>query len=154
MTAGRTEPGHGGPGAAPPGGLDPLLAVEAAIARLLFWGALIGIGVILLGLLLHAAQGGLAADAASLDRLAHGGDEVHPAAVFRSLGEIAGGLARRPPDPLALAALGLLLLVATPVLGVALAVVGFLQVRDRRYVLISSLVLGILLVSFFVGGGG
>lgn len=138
----------------PPEGHDPLSAVETAIARLLFWGALIGIGVMLLGLLLHAAQGGLTADAASLDRLAHGGDETHPAAVFRSVSEIALGLSRRSPDPLALAALGLLLLAVTPVLGVALAVLAFVRLRDYRYVLVSSLVLGILLVSFFTGGGG
>ena len=42
---------------------------------------------------------------------------------------------------------GLLLLIATPVARVALAVVGFALERDKLYVLVSLIVLGILLFS-------
>lgn len=146
--------GAGGPTAAAPEGRDPLVAVELAIARLLFWGALLGIAVLLLGLALHAARGGLQAEGASLDRLLHAREEARPAEVFSSLGAIARGVSRRPPDPLALAALGVLLLLATPVLGVALALVAFLRARDYRYVIISGIVLVILAVSFLVGRAG
>ena len=43
--------------------------------------------------------------------------------------------------------LGLVLLIATPVARVVLAVVGFQLERDRMYVLVSLIVLGVLLFS-------
>jgi uncharacterized membrane protein len=46
---------------------------------------------------------------------------------------------------------GLLLLVATPVLRVALSLIVFLHQRDRIYVAITSLVLVLLLLSFYLG---
>jgi uncharacterized membrane protein len=48
--------------------------------------------------------------------------------------------------------LGLLLLIATPVMRVALLVVGFAMQRDRFYVLVSLVVLIFLLFSFLGGG--
>lgn len=45
--------------------------------------------------------------------------------------------------------LGLLLLIATPVARVALCVVGFLAERDKLYVGVSAIVLGILVYSLF-----
>ena len=54
--------------------------------------------------------------------------------------------------PFALIELGVLLLIATPVLRVAASVVLFLLERDRLYVAITSLVLAVLLVSIlFIG---
>jgi uncharacterized membrane protein len=47
--------------------------------------------------------------------------------------------------------LGLLLLVATPIARVALSLVAFMRQRDRRYVLITAIVLAILL--FSLAGG-
>ncbi len=47
--------------------------------------------------------------------------------------------------------LGILLLIATPVFRVALSAVGFGIERDRGYVIISLLVLGMLLVGIFSG---
>jgi len=47
--------------------------------------------------------------------------------------------------------LGLLLLLATPVARVAFSVVAFLLQRDRLYVLVTLIVLGILLYS--IAGG-
>lgn len=43
--------------------------------------------------------------------------------------------------------LGLLLLIATPVARVVMAVVGFAMQRDRLYVVVSLIVLGVLLAS-------
>jgi len=48
--------------------------------------------------------------------------------------------------------LGLLLLIATPVMRVALLVVGFAMQRDRFYVLVSLVVLIFLLFSLLGGG--
>jgi uncharacterized membrane protein len=57
-------------------------------------------------------------------------------------------------DPLAIIALGLLLLLATPVLRVAVSIVAFALERDWRYTAITALVLAILIVSFLLGRGG
>lgn len=44
--------------------------------------------------------------------------------------------------------LGLLILLATPVARVALSFLGFVAIRDRTYVVISAIVLGLLALSF------
>jgi len=64
---------------------------------------------------------------------------------LRSLGAILHGVAHL--DSLAIAQLGLLLLIATPVARVALSLVGFGLERDRKYQLITAIVLVILLGS-------
>lgn len=55
--------------------------------------------------------------------------------------------------PQAYIALGLLLLIATPVLRVAVSILAFAREHDRRYVVITSLVLLVLCLSFFLGKG-
>lgn len=57
-------------------------------------------------------------------------------------------------DPLAIIALGLILLLATPVLRVAVSVVAFAASKDLLYVAITLLVLCILISSFLLGLGG
>ncbi|HEX7078089.1 MAG TPA: DUF1634 domain-containing protein [Candidatus Eisenbacteria bacterium] len=56
----------------------------------------------------------------------------------------------------AIAMLGLLVLIATPVLRVAVSVRHFARVRDRAYTWLTAIVLGLLLLSFLIGraGGG
>jgi uncharacterized membrane protein YfcA/uncharacterized membrane protein len=54
--------------------------------------------------------------------------------------------------PQALIALGLLLLIATPVIRVAASIVAFALERDRKYMIITSIVLIILLFSIFFLG--
>ncbi len=56
--------------------------------------------------------------------------------------------------PQAVIVLGLLMLIATPVLTVATAAVAFARERDRPFVIISLIVLTLLLASFFLGIGG
>ena len=72
-----------------------------------------------------------------------------PASPFRTLGDVVDGLrhARRQ----ALVALGLLVLVATPVLRVAASIGLFAIQRDRVFVAITSLVLILLVTSFLLG---
>jgi uncharacterized membrane protein len=64
-------------------------------------------------------------------------------------GDVVAGLAQF--KPYAFIALGLLLLIATPVLRVASSVVIFLLERDYAYVFITLIVLIILVVSFLLG---
>jgi uncharacterized membrane protein len=65
-----------------------------------------------------------------------------PAASFAGLGE--GLLALRP---MAISQLGLLVLLATPIVRVATSLVAFALERDGRYVAITAVVLAILLAS-------
>jgi uncharacterized membrane protein len=51
----------------------------------------------------------------------------------------------------AIAVLGLLLLIATPVLRVAVSIVAFAVQRDRTFVVLTSIVLTLLILSFFLG---
>ena len=67
-------------------------------------------------------------------------------------GEVIAGLAQF--KPYALIALGLLLLILTPVIRVAASIVIFLLERDYAYVLITAVVLLILIVSFLLGKTG
>lgn len=54
----------------------------------------------------------------------------------------------------AIVTLGLLLLIATPVARVAVSIAVFVIERDRLYVVITSVVLGLLLLSFVLGANG
>jgi uncharacterized membrane protein len=56
-----------------------------------------------------------------------------------------------PAQPAAVTDLGLLLLLVTPVLSVAVAIVIFAEARDLLYVGISALVLAILILGFLIG---
>lgn len=68
----------------------------------------------------------------------------------QTLGQVGEGLLILRPQ--AVIALGLLLLIATPVLRVAVSIIAFLFERDRKYVVITFIVLGILLFSIFFLG--
>ena len=54
-------------------------------------------------------------------------------------------------DPPAIIQLGMLLLIATPVARVLFALLAFLRERDRAFVLITLIVLGVLLYGFLGG---
>lgn len=73
-------------------------------------------------------------------------------AVPRTLDDVAAGV--RAGRGQAIVVAGLLLLVATPVLRVAVAVVAFLLQKDRVFALITAVVLALLLLSFFLGRAG
>jgi len=124
------------------------LAVEFLVARVLLVGGLVGLALIVLGLGLYAAHGGFHQHVLLLNRPA--GEA--PPGVFTSLRQIGVGLRHRPVDPLALSALGLVLLMATPGAAVTLAIPGFLAARDFRYATIAALVLTMLLVSLLLAG--
>jgi uncharacterized membrane protein len=122
------------------------------IARILFWGGLIGAGLMVLGLILYADRMGFEGPALELQRSVRP-DRANPApGVFVSLAEILRGLAIRR-DPLAMSALGVAVLLITPVVGVGATIPALLKEGDRRYVAISGIVLSVLLASFLLAGG-
>ncbi len=69
-----------------------------------------------------------------------------------TLPAVLSGLAQG--NPIAIIALGLLLLLATPVVNVAVSIFAFALERDWRFVVITALVLAILIASFLLGKGG
>ncbi len=109
-------------------------SMEITISNLLRIGVLMSAGLIVLGLVLLIGEGG----------------SGYPGATFpASLAAIRKGLLTLKPDAVILT--GLLLLVLTPVLRVAVSIVAFWQERDYRYMVIATIVLLVLLIGFCLG---
>jgi uncharacterized membrane protein len=118
---------------------------ELVISLVLRGGVIISMAVILLGMVLsfiHHRQ--YVSSPAELERLTRPG-----AAVPQTLhGVWIGVLALRGQS---VVAAGLLLLILTPVFRVAASVLAFVAQKDRTYVLLTSVVLALLLLSFVLG---
>jgi uncharacterized membrane protein len=125
--------------------------VERLVARVLLWGGLLSVSLILGGLVVYAATGH--PHAREIVRVVHNRETGRAIDVFTSLGDVRRALVQRPPDPLAITALGLVCLLATPAVGVAVAVAGFWRAGDRLYAGIAAIVLAMLVLSFAVAGG-
>ncbi|HKW90680.1 MAG TPA: DUF1634 domain-containing protein [Methylomirabilota bacterium] len=126
-----------------------MASVEQLVARALMVGGLVGIALLLLGSGLYAAHGGFDQDPLHLTRPSG----AAPPGVFTSVRQVVNGIRTRPVDPLAVTALGLVVLMGTPVLAVALAIPAFLRAGDRQYAAIAAFVLTLLLVSLTLAGG-
>lgn len=119
---------------------DRLREAELIISVVLRGGVLLAAAIIALGVLLFY-----------LGTLRAGGYPSH--LVYpKSAGAVFAGLAHG--EPVAVIALGLLVLLLTPVLRVLVSVVTFAMEHDWRYTWITLLVFCILLVSFLLGRGG
>jgi uncharacterized membrane protein len=78
------------------------------------------------------------------------GADTHP--FPHSFGAVITGIVHG--DARSVIVLGLLVLLITPVLRVAVSILAFALERDWRYVVITSIVLCVLVLSFFLGRGG
>ena len=114
---------------------------ELIIRGVLRGGVLVSAGVIGIGVVAFYAR-----------YAAVGGSDVRDTPFPHTLAAVFGGLAHG--DPLAIIALGLLILLATPFTRVAVSILAFAVERDRVYTVITALVLLILIVSFLLGQGG
>lgn len=121
--------------------------VEYLVARVLLVGGLAGLALIALGLGTYAAHGGFHHQVLVLKR-----ERATPPGVFSSLRQVAQGLRRRPIDPLAVSAIGLVVLMLTPGVAVAVALPCFVAARDYRHATIAAAVLSMLLVSLLLAG--
>jgi uncharacterized membrane protein len=117
--------------------------VELLLGRLLQVGVAISAAVVLAGGAVYLVRHGGARP--------HYGRFVGEPAELRSVTGILHAVAAVRGR--AIIQLGLLLLIATPVARVAFSLVAFLRERDRAYVLITSFVLALLLVSLAGLGG-
>ncbi len=106
-------------------------AVERTVSRVLTVGIAVSVVLMALGLGLSVRDG---------SGIPHG---VVPFA------ELPSGLAAL--DPAAYLSLGLIALIATPFVRVAGSIVAFVRERDRRYVLITSVVFAVMCFSVLLG---
>ena len=125
------------------------LRVELFIAQLLRWGVVISFVIVAVGIGAVVITGQTGYHQIRLD-------DVGSAVQYRarpdfpnSLSAVFSGVIAF--KPYAIIALGLLVLVAIPVVRVAVSVVAFALERDWLYVMITAFVLGMLLLSFAIG---
>jgi len=130
------------------------MRVEAIVSRVLFWGGIVSIVLMVLGVVGYAVRATRSGDLVNFQRVLENREHARSAEVFVSLDAIGKGLRQRPIDPVAVSALGIVLLLLTPGLGVIIAMAGFWAGGDRRSTLIAAIVLVELVVSFLLGGAG
>ena len=128
------------------------LRMELFIAQLLRWGVVISFAIVAVGIGAVVVTGQTGSHQIRLD-------DVGSIVQYRvspdfpnSLSEVFSGLVAL--KPYAIIALGLLVLIAIPVVRVAVSVVAFALERDWQYVVITAFVLGMLLLSFVIGEAG
>jgi len=131
------------PPAAPPP--EVMEFIELLISRLLLGGVVASMTTVLVGVMLsfvhHPEYLKSAADLARL---------TTPGAAFPcTIGDVARGVIAGRGQ--AVVAFGLILLIATPIMRVAVSLVGFALQRDRTYTIISAVVMVVLLISFLLG---
>ncbi len=121
--------------------------VELVISTLLRAGVVSSLAIVVAGLVLsfvHHAE--YLSSPSELGRL------TQPGAAFpHTLPDVLLSAAQRRGQGLVM--VGLLLLIATPILRVAVSIVVFVHERDGTFVAITSIVLALLLASFLLGTG-
>ena len=131
-----------------------MIAVERVVSRILWWGGVASIALMLIGLAGYAARVDIRSDGFEISRRVEQGQAGAAPNVFTSLRQVIDGLRRRPVDSLAITAVGLLALLGTPVVAVVAAIPVFLAQGDRRYALISTVLALALIGSLLLGGAG
>lgn len=121
--------------------------VEVLISRLLQWGVRGSLFLLLAGILARLVQRGFHESPQQLTGLLQKGEDAP-----HTLTWLVHGIATF--DGTALITSGLILLIATPILRVALSIWAFWRERDRTYVLITAVVLALLLASLLLGKAG
>lgn len=132
---------------------DRTLRIELMIAQLLRWGVIVSFVIVAVGV---AAVFGLEQTGYSEIHLNDLGSliQYHPdhPPFPNSLSEVfSGALALKP---YAIISLGLLVLIAIPVMRVAVSIIAFGLERDWLYVLITAFVFAMLMLSFAIGEAG
>jgi uncharacterized membrane protein len=139
---------HPPPNSKPVPSADLVRKVELFISALLRIGVISSLVVVVAGLILS---------------FVHHPDYRHSTAelkqvtsvdrpTFQTLTELVSGIKQFRGE--AIIMLGLLLLIATPVMRVAVSVVAFMIERDWTFVLVTTFVLAMLILSFFLGKTG
>jgi len=128
------------------------LPVERVVGRVLLWGGLASLMLILIGLIGYVIEGSPRVQ--EVVRSAHAPGRGPALDAYTTLAQLRHALARHPPDALAVAALGLMCLLATPLAGVAVAIAAFWRHGDNTYAAIATAILAMLLVSVALAATG
>jgi uncharacterized membrane protein len=124
---------------------EPVGRFELIISELLRLGVTLSLATILVGLgLMFAHHPDYLRSSADLSRLTNPG-----AALPHSLRDVIEGV--RVWRGQAVVALGLTMLILTPILRVAVSIIAFAMERDRVFIFVTSAVLAVLLISFMLG---
>ena len=124
-----------------------VVRVEIVISWVLRIGVITSLAVVIIGLaLIFAQRPKLLSSPTALQELTRR-DAVFP----HTLSAVFQGISRAQGQGEAIVAIGLLLLILTPVARVAVSVLAFLYQRDRVFTFITLAVLIILLMSFVIG---
>jgi uncharacterized membrane protein len=121
---------------------------ETLAARILFYG---GVGAIVLMLL--GITGFLWIHGVPSAPAARGAPSPDAHVIYTSVADVGRALARWPAEPLAVVAVGILMLLATPVVSVVAVFSVFAGAGDRRYTVITAMLIVALLVSLLVVSG-
>ncbi len=114
------------------------LKMEIAISRMLRAGVSLAAVVVFIGGLLYVSQAhGVAPDYVHFHGIPSPAHRIPPLLVAQRL------------DSRNIIRVGILLLIATPIMRVAYCVYGFAAQKDKIYIVVSSIVLTVLLYSFF-----
>jgi uncharacterized membrane protein len=114
------------------------LKMERDISRMLRAGVSLAAVVVFIGGVLYVLQAhGVAPDYRNFHGIPSPADRIPPPLVAHHL------------DSRNIIRLGILLLIATPIMRVAYCVYSFAAQKDKIYVVVSSIVLSVLLYSFF-----
>ncbi len=135
-------------------GLEPITWMELMVSYVLRWGVLLSSAIITIGMvrlaMTHNTGYAMVLPHHLADMLAYH-QSTGPGAFPTSFTAVwSGALAAKP---YAVICLGILMLIATPVIRVALSVVFFVVQEDWLYVGITLFVLGVLLTSMLTGIG-
>ncbi|MBC8109263.1 MAG: DUF1634 domain-containing protein [Anaerolineae bacterium] len=119
--------------------------VEGVISTVLRVGVIISISVIFIGMIISFARNPQAVRDPQQLAVLTSKDAPFP----HSLKDVMNGVLALQGQ--AIMALGLLILIATPVMRVAVSIVAFARQRDTVYLAITSTVLALLILSFLLG---
>ena len=131
---------------------DESLRIELFIAQLLRWGVILSFVIVSLGIGAVVVTGQTGYQQIRMDDLNSIVQYHVPPEFPSSLGDVWSGLLAL--KSYSIIVLGLLVLIAIPVMRVAVSVVAFMLERDWLYVWITAFVLLVLLLSFAIGEAG
>jgi len=122
-----------------------LVQIEVLISNLLRTGVIASLSIVLIGTLLSFTHHpDYVSSSAELSRITG-----KSAAFPHDLNDVAAGIANVKGGAIVMA--GLLLLIATPVMRVAVSIFVFVHQKDRPFVVFSTIVLILLCLSFVIG---
>lgn len=114
--------------------------LELAISRLLRWGVITSLSIVIFGTILSFVHH---------PEYLHRARPEQPTEFPHTISEVLTGASQGRGQSIVF--LGLFLLIATPVLRVAAAMIGFIWEGDKTYAIITSIVLALLILSFLLG---